>query len=103
MSARGWDEGGEAFDELEWGEAQDGLSIGAGFGESVEQLLPLVLPHQTLAGKGGARAVAQQTLEPGSVTGAHGDARIDGEPAMGPGEHVGDGFTAEHAAALEQS
>ncbi len=29
VSARGWDEGGEAFDELEWGEAQDGLSIGA--------------------------------------------------------------------------
>ena len=40
MPARGCDEGGEAFDEIECGEAQHSLSIGAGFGEPVQQLLP---------------------------------------------------------------
>ncbi len=103
MSPRGWDEGGEALDEFEWGEAQDRLTIRAGFRESVEQPFPLGLPSQALTGKGGARAVAEQALEPGAVTGGHRDARINREPAMVPGAHVGDGFTAEQGAAPEQS
>ena len=79
-------------------------SIGAGFRQSIDYTPPLDAPAQTLDRERGSGAVAQQSLEPGSVVGLHGHARIEGEPApVSPLAHVFGRLGAEKASALEQA
>ncbi len=51
-------------------------AIGAGFRQSIDYTLPLDAPAQALDRERGSGAVAQQSLEPGSVIGLDGHARI---------------------------
>ncbi len=80
VSARWWDEHGEAVQKLERGELEHGLAVGTGLWQSVAQTLTLAHPRQPNACEHRAGAVAQQAFESGTVLGLNPNAGIEREP-----------------------
>ena len=80
VSARWRDEHREAVQELERGELEHALSVGAGLWQLVAQTLALAHPRQPNACENRAGAVAQQAFESDTVLGLNPNAGIEREP-----------------------
>ena len=116
--ARWGDQYGEAVEELERGEFDDGAPLSVRLGEEVthrgDRVVRLklasrlatgaVVPAQAPAGEWGPGAVAKEVLEACAVARADAHARVEREAArVVPGAHLLDGVPREQTFALEQA
>ncbi len=80
MSARWWDEHGEAVQKLERGELEHALSAGTGLWQSVDQTLTLACPRQPFAREHRPGARTQQPFESRAILGLNAHASVGREP-----------------------